>query len=292
MKNRSKVIIYGGAAALLTAVGTLLRTVGLFGFYDREVGYFQSGAIIPEVLKWLCVIAPVVFCFAGILASKVKIEQSNGFVSKVGSAVAAVMILVHAVYLVRYCLSYVDGNLLIPGLFLVFAVLSAIYFAAGATKKADAENRALFGFCVIFYATAGLAKSYFDFKTTMNSPDKLLLQVAYMAVMLYMLAETGLLIGAKKSGRFAVFSFIAFFFCTVSSVPALVAYLSRGFYGFVDAPEYAMSHLGVLALAVFALCRFIDCLRLSRDYTQDELDAIKEEKKAENEKNKIFLKNT
>ena len=285
MKNRSKVIIYGGAAALLTVLGTLLRTVGLFKFYDREVGYFQSGALVPELFKWLCVIAPVAFCFAGIFASRVKIGQSCGFGSKLGSAVAAVMLLVHAVYLVPYCLSYVEGSPLVPGLFLAFAVVSVLYFAVGATKKAAAENRALLGFCVILYATAGLAKSYFDFTTTMNSPDKLLLQVAYMAIMLYMLAETGLLIGAKKSGRFAVFSFIAFFFCTVSSVPALAAYLSRGFYGFIAAPEYAMSQLGVLALAIFALCRFVDCLRLSRDYTREELDAIKEEKKAEKEKN-------
>lgn len=284
MKNSSKVIIYGVAAAFLTVLGTLLRTVGLFKFYDRGIGYFQSGAIVPQLLKCLCIIAPVIFAFAGLFASKVKIEQSGGFASKVGSAVAAVMIFVHAVYLVPYCLSYVEGSLLIPGLFLAFAILSVLYFATGVAKKSGAENRALLGFGVILYATAGLAKSYFDFTTTMNSPDKLLLQVAYMTVMLYMLAETGLLIGAKKSGRFAVFSFIAFFFCTVSSVPALAAYLSRGFYGFLATPEYAMSQLGVLALAVFALCRFIDCLRGAEDYTLDELDAIKEEKKAENEK--------
>ena len=285
MKNKSKVIIYGGVAALLTVLGTLLRAVGLFKFYDREVGYFQSGALVPELLRWLCIIAPVAFVFVGIFASKVKIEQSCGFASKIGSAVAAVMILSHAIYLIPYCLAYVEGNLLIPGLFLAFAVISVLYFATGVTKKADAENRAILGFGIILYATAGLAKSYFDFKTTMNSPDKLLLQVAYMSIMLYMLAETGLLIGAKKGGRFAVFSFIAFFFCTVSSVPALAAYLSRGFYGFIAEPEYAMSQLGVLALAVFALCRFIDCLKGARDYTRDELDAIKEEKKAESKKN-------
>ncbi len=285
MKNKSRVIIYGGAAALLTVLCTLLRTVGLFKYYDREAGYFQSGELVPEALKWLCIIAPVLFAFAGPFASKVKVGPAfTGSASKIGSAVAAVMVFAHAVYLVFYCLSYVEGSLLIPGLFLAFAVLSALYFASGVTKKADKENRALLGFAVIFYATAGLAKSYFDFKTTMNSPDKLLLQVAYMAVMLYMLAETGLLIGAKKSGRFTVFSFLAFFFCTVSSVPALTAYLSRGFYGFIAAPEYAMSQTGVLALAVFSVCRFIDCLHGADDYTQEELDAMKEEKRAENEK--------
>ncbi len=269
----------------MTAVCTLLRTVGLFKYYDRTEGYFQSGELVPEVLKWLCIIAPVCFAFAGFFASKVKTRPAlTGYASKVGAVAAAVLLLAHAVYLVPYCLSYVEGNVLVPGLFLAFAVLSALYFAMGATKGAAAENRALLGFGVIFYATAGLAKSYFDFKTTMNSPDKLLLQVAYMSVMLYMLAETGLLIGAKKSGRFTVFSFLAFFFCTVSSVPALAAYLSRDFYGFLAAPEYAVSQLGVLALALFALCRFIDCLRGATDYTQDELEAIKEEKKAENEK--------
>lgn len=285
MKNKTKVVIYGIAAAVLTVLGTALRTLGLFNFYDKDVGYFQSGAVVPEILKWLCIIAPICFLFAGFFASKVNIRSAfDGFFSKIGSAMAAVLLLVHAVYLVPYCLSYVEGNVLIPGIFLSFAVLSVLYFVVGVTKKAHMENRAILGFAVIFYATAGLAKSYFDFKTTMNSPDKLLLQVAYMSIMLYMLAETGLLIGAKKSGRFTVFSFIAFFFCTVSSVPALVAYLSRDFYGFLAAPEYAMSQLGVLALAVFALCRFIDCLCGASDYTEEELEAIKEAKKAENEK--------
>ena len=285
MKNKTKVVIYGIAAAVLTVLGTALRTLGLFNFYDKDVGYFQSGAVVPEILKWLCIIAPICFLFAGFFASKVNIRSAfDGFFSKIGSALAAVLLLVHAVYLVPYCLSYVEGNVLIPGIFLAFAVLSVLYFVVGVTKKAHMENRAILGFAVIFYATAGLAKSYFDFKTTMNSPDKLLLQVAYMSIMLYMLAETGLLIGAKKSGRFTVFSFIAFFFCTVSSVPALVAYLSRDFYGFLAAPEYAMSQLGVLALAVFALCRFIDCLCGASDYTEEELEAIKEAKKAENEK--------
>ena len=45
-----------------------------------------------------------------------------------------------------------------------------------------------------------------------------------------------------------------------------------------------MSQLGVLALAIFALCRFVDCLRGASDYTEEELEAIKEGKKAENEK--------
>ena len=75
MKNKSKVIIYGGVAALLTVLGTLLRAVGLFKFYDREVEYFQSGALVPELLIWLCIIAPVAFVFVGIFASKVKIEK-------------------------------------------------------------------------------------------------------------------------------------------------------------------------------------------------------------------------
>ncbi len=286
MKNRSKVIIFALAAAVLTVVGVLLRTVGIFRYYDRDVGYFRTGSLVPQIFTAVCVIAFAVFALSGLFASKVKIRSAfTGVASKAGSAFAAVVLLMHALYLVPYCLSYVEGSVLIPGLYLVFAFLSVIYFALGCIKKYEAaENRSILGFCVIFYATAGLAKSYFDFTTTMNSPDKVILYMAYMSMMLYVLFETRFLMGIGKSGRFTVFTFVVFFFCTVSSVPAIAAYLSKGFSGFLGEPEYAVSQVGLLAIAVYAACRFIDAMRGAQDYTAEEIYALREAEKEENEK--------
>lgn len=286
MKNRSKVIIFGTVAAVLTAIGVILRTVGLFVYYDRDVGYFKSDALVPQMFAVVCVVAFVIFAVSGRFASRVKIMPAfTGMASRAGSAFAAVVMLAHAVYLVPYCLSYVEGSVIIPALFLIFSALSAIYFALGCTKKyAATENRSIPGFCVIFYATAGLAKSYFDFTTTMNSPDKLLLQIAYMSVMLSVLFETRFLLGIGRSGRYTVFSFVAFFFCTVSSVPALIAFFSRDFSGFLGAADYAVSQVGLLAVAVYCACRFIDAIRGAQDYTAQELEALRQAEKAEDEK--------
>ncbi len=274
------------AAAVLTAVGVILRTVGLFVYYDRDAGYFKINALVPQILTVICIMACAVFVLSGLFASKVKIKPAfTGIASKAGSAFAAVVLLVHSVYLVSYCLSYVEGSVIIPGIFLVFSAIAAVYFALGCLKKYESkENRSILGFCVIFYATVGLAKSYFDFATAMNSPDKLLLQLAYMSVMLYMLFDTRFLMGIGKSGRFTVFSFVAFFFCTVSSVPALVAFFSKDFGGFLGMPDYAVSQVGLLAIAVYSACRFVDAMRNAEDYTAEELEALREAEKAENEK--------
>ncbi len=281
MKNKTKVIIFSLIAALASMAGVLLRTFGIFNCYDIGIGYFRSDAHTPKILLWLCILAPICLAVSGVFAAKVNIKSSfSGTASRSGSAFAAVVIILHALFLAYLCMGYVGDMLYIPVLFMIFSAFSAVYFASGCFKASEGrENRALFGFCVILYATAGLAMSYFDFETTMNSPDKLLLQMAYMSVMLYMLFETRFVIGMGGSGRFTVFSFICFFFCTVSALPALIAFFSGHFSGFLASTEYAMSQLGCLAVAVFCALRFADAMKIAKDYTHEELAELKAAKK-------------
>lgn len=64
-----------------------------------------------------------------------------------------------------------------------------------------------------------LATIYFDFSHAMNDPNKVILQLALMAVMVFFLQELRLLLGRAQPRTGLFFSYIGMLLCGVGGWP-------------------------------------------------------------------------
>ena len=271
MKSSAKNMIYYFFGALvLSLAGIALRTYALFNSFDKDIGYYVTDAILPDVFHILCVIVCVLALAFVLVLPKNKDREyipcrSVGAFGKVGSVFALVGTATYAVYSlislsddIPIAFGPVAQSSVLSAVSLfviIFGVLAVIYFLlvfSGKTEKND--NHALFGYCDILFLLMVLAKSYFDFHTTMNSPNKLLTQTTLMLFMLYMLCELRFSLGISVPRLYSGLSLAVIYFMLVSSVPGIIAFGA----GILNKVEYFLCDLVLLTYAVYAIARFAE----------------------------------
>lgn len=271
MKSFAKNMTYYFFVALVLAtVGTVLRTYALFNCFDRDIGYYATDAVLPDVFHILCV-AVCLFALAFVfILPKIKNYDYKVCVSvrtfgKVGAIFALVGTATYALYSlislsddVPTSFGPVAKSSVVNAVSLfvsIFGVLAFIYFLLvllGKTEKSD--NHTLFGYCHILFVLMILAKSYFDFFTTMNSPNKLLTQTTLMLCMLYMLCELRFSLKNSVPRLYSGISLAVIYFTLVSSVPGIIAFGA----GILNKVEYLLCDFVLLTFAVYVCARFVE----------------------------------
>ncbi|MBE6538089.1 MAG: hypothetical protein E7671_01315 [Ruminococcaceae bacterium] len=257
---------YAAAFAVLAIVGIVLRTLALYTVYDSEIGYYRSGALLPMLFN--AMIIPTIIGVISMLfflprSAEKKLALSAGTLSlRIAAAFALVTSAVPAFYVflgmmgdtVLYSVPTVGTGAVIDAFTMIFGVLSVIYFALVIAKKTDrGEGHVYFGYAVILFILMILAKTYFDFNTTMNSPNKLLLQITLMSVMLYFLLELRFSLGNAAPRAYSAVSLVSFCLTAVCSVPGIIAY----FAGIFIKEEYLVYHIAVLGFGIYIAVRFV-----------------------------------
>lgn len=259
---------YAIAFLILTLVGVVSRCISLFGFYDSDIGYYKTAALLPKAFHLLSVLS-VVFSATVVLflpkpTGDIYITpKSDSLGVRIASVFPMAGVLSFLVYSFISESAESTSNLgavatnkageIVSVLILVFGVLAAMYFilvCSGKTAKGD--GHVLFGYAVILFVLMVLANSYFDFNTTMNSPNKLLSQTTLMSLMLYMLFELRFSLGNASPRGYAALSLSAFYLTTVNSIPGIIAFSA----GILFKPEYLMSDLLTLTFSVYVAVRF------------------------------------
>ena len=132
--------------------------------------------------------------------------------------------------------------------------VSAPYFLV--SGKRDEENfgvRLILGFMLILNLIFSLAYSYFDMTVQMNSPNKVVRQIAILAALLYLINENRLLAG-KPRNRFYIFSAsAAVYLLAVSSIPSIIAFAT----GLFTDKIYLIFDISMFVLLVYTSISFI-----------------------------------
>lgn len=257
---------FATAFAVLAVLGMVMRTAALFGAYDSDIGYYKSGALLPLLFNALALPA-----FIGVVALFVFLPKSTceglrpsgaSLYVRIASVFALLTSAVPVFYVFLgmmgdtgfYSISSSGTGTVIDAFTLIFGVLSVIYFALVFSGKTEnGEGHVYFGYAVILFVLMILAKTYFDFNTTMNSPNKLLLQLTLMSVMLYFLFELRFSLGNAAPRAYSAVSLVSFGLSAVCSVPAIIAFFS----GIFTREEYLVYHIAALGFCVYIAARFV-----------------------------------
>ena len=127
-------------------------------------------------------------------------------------------------------------------------------YETDASVTMDIVSIALFAFGALVYFVAVLVSEYFDWTVPMNSPLKVMQQIAAVCAMLYLCAEMMQFVGKDRPHRLTACAALAAFFGLANGASLLLAF----FVGGIVRIDYAVHAIPALAVGVYALIRLLN----------------------------------
>lgn len=252
MKNRAGLFgIYLPVFAFIALGTVVLRTIALFLHFDVETGYY-SEKILISVSDYI-VIGMSFFFLTYIFTARRDISLIPDFTSAatyIPTGIVSAALIFIPISLIKRAgaiLDFIDelkGSFSnsaasqIPAQRLLFAVVivtalfsvaSLVHFALTALVESHSNSkRANFGLCTVVFLSLYAMFLYFSTDLPINSPNKLLDQMAYLLSAVFFLYETRLSFGRERWRPYIAFGFIAATVSAYSSIPSLIYYVIRG----------------------------------------------------------------
>ncbi len=255
--DKKRVKLFFFIALAISAVAVILRSISLLFFYDSEIAYYTSGAVLPMISNIFYVAAVLFFVLAAYLLVKpVKGVSAPVRANSIVMLIPGVVSVLHAAVLLidisKTLMREVGGAGVdrIAIIATVTAIASAAFFFFVAFSKK--HNMATAILSIGFMAWCGVAwvRSYMNFDVPLNSPDKLLFHFGIIAAALFLVAELRTMFEISKP-KFYYFSlFTAMLALSVATIPSIIGNAAGVFK--IYAPEYENYVLFGLLLYVVA----------------------------------------
>ena len=251
--------IYGIAALSVTLLCAVLRTLSIFFFFDKDIGYYQTGAALPIIFELLTIVSII----AAIVFSLVKpICVSFGAASD--APYVKYLSLLPAVGLAVFTLTYVKELLSNLSAFsftwqivltLISSIGACVFFVMIALTKSRANVAyVLTGCTAVIWLVTALASSYFDSFVQMNSPNKIIFIFGALGGMLLAVNEMRRGLDDQKPGLHLLGATAASILLTACSLPSLIGFLAK------KMPlNYSNFYYDIVffSLAIFAVARLV-----------------------------------
>lgn len=248
-----RLLLYRIVSVAAVAATVLLRTLNLLFFYDKSIGYYESGSVIPVLTEAFVVLAILFFAVFAITTRKddAPLPALHTPWAHGAALVSAAALAVFAVA------AYSESSGAIPSPYamplFVTAACGMLYWLLFALRKGTAAIAAVTGIGLIVFFAVLLLESYMDMTVQMNAPTKLAEHIGCMGGMLLVMAELRPLCGFAKR-RFYLFCLsTAALLLGTASIPSLLA----DALGRLPARRHPLSDLVFFALTLFCLVRLL-----------------------------------
>ena len=218
-EKKTKIIIYSALAC--GAVCAVLRTLCLLFFYDFHIGYYTSGAILPIISNSLFgIFALLLLLLPFALFKKDATLSFEGGRMKYFALPVAIVFLLPAID-AAMALSQAAG--VISLLTLVAAAGSAAFFAMLAlSRSARTDLTVVAGVCSVVYLALCWLRSYTDFLVPMNSPDKILFNLACVGAALLIIGELRVLCSSARPRAYLCYLSLSILSLFAYALPRLI----------------------------------------------------------------------
>ncbi len=239
--------VYVSVLLSMTVAAILLRFLNLAFFFDASINYYRPDSFLP-VLEWMVLTVGAVFSIAYSFFSLRKepktVENQQPRLVKVFSVVAAVGFLFLSVSTIGS-----TG----PSLATLLSLGACLYFLSFLASQTKPLLLTLSGLCVIVRLMLVLAQSYFDMTVPMNSPGKLILELACLSAMLFFVEELRAILSKARPTLYPFSLGITVLLTGTASIPALIGHYAN----VIDVSGGLSAHVMLLTLFLYALCRFL-----------------------------------
>ena len=253
----------GAAAAIAYCVMAIL-------LFEPDIRYFKYGAV-PVVIY---VVFAVVFCvcafvLGGVTPKNAELADYNGRRGVYGiaqSALAGLAAAAIAVWEIQEALRFSslpeaigDADIykrysIVLGIAVITGVFAVIYFALCAIPGGKLDRvRSAFGFVTVLFFVARLLVLYYDVSAPINSPLRIIDQMANVSGMLFVTAEIRFRLGDPRPRFYRSISIIAVHLLAAASITRIALKIG----GIIDFEMPAFAYVFELLLAAYAALRLL-----------------------------------
>ena len=155
----------------------------------------------------------------------------------------------------------------------VLGIFAIVHFIMTAIlTEASSALRAGLGLCAVSFLALYAAYLYFSAELPINSPNKIVDQMAYLFAAVFILYEVRISLGREIWGAYVTFGLISALLTAYSAIPSLICYFAKGQTVSNSIYETALT----LALFIFILARLALALRLPKDKESEFIARLKE----------------
>ena len=279
-----KVKIYTFSAVILIAVAILLRTINYLCIFDSEILYFSNHPLHTiyqtlTVLTVLWLLTMLIFIPRYSFSTKTSVTHS---IFSRCLALFCGLVVFASFFFFRNCINYYVGHVKFYRMLVLFTIPCAAYFLMHFSEKASKAVRSLCGYAALIWMGLLLSVTYLNLFVTMNSPFKVTLHLALIALMLHILEDIRASVGRSFRIHGYAYTLIAILLCGVASFPVIIGYLTERHYD-VDYLFYALLMLGFFLYLCARARDSYHVLMTTQPATPEE---IEEEARAREAKNK------
>ena len=271
-KTKGAISIYGAVSLFLAFACVALRAVSILFFYDKEIGYYNAGAVLPIILNvfiTLSVAFPLVFAVIPALRLSPRFPDGSrsrfaGIIPAIGFAVFSVICIIGLKSQLEEIkelelLSPEKLSLYVkiyPILLLVASVCGCVFFALSLFNSSSSliAPTVITGVMAVIWFVISAADSYFDTFVQMNAPNKLTFMMGTLSATLFTVSEARRGFSVRKSHTHLFGTTVAAIFTLTSAIPSLICYFTG------NMPQnYTLLFFDVVLLTVgiYALVRLI-----------------------------------
>ena len=257
-KNSKRLSSFIVLALIFAVAAAVLRTVALVKSLDGNMIYFEDHTLI-FISYLILLIGAVALLPSAFMLERVNLVSTfsspatyipTGVVGVALLSFAAELILwISAASPLPFLQSLGAPNTALALLTAILALFSIVHFFTNAFF--DERHRAIRGYfaiATIVMLAAYASLLYFDTSTPINAPTKTVDQLAYLFAAIFFLYEARISLGREMWRGYSTFGLIALLIGIYSSLPAILAYLIKG---------YTVSRSIEASMLTFALSLFI-----------------------------------
>ncbi len=288
-KNSQRLTIYVTLVSLLTVLSVGFRTAACLTNLDLQYGYFNEKAFINTASILLFGAILVSFSFAAVgrnVALRPSFSSPSTFVPTglVGASLVffAIRLLgqvgdLRAEYKNSIAADAAQQGssqvvLIVTTLICgICALLSIAHFFLNAfITEPKTELRSYFAIATVIALSSYAAYLYFIGGTSINSPNRLTDQLAYLFSALFFLYEARISLGREKWRGYCVFGLAAAACTAYSAIPTLIVYFAKGELLSISLEETVLT----LSLFIFIVARIILVIMLPSAEKNKKIAAI------------------
>lgn len=225
--------IYGISILGITAVCTVLRLLCILFFFDTDIGYYASGAVLPVILNIILFVSAI-GAFTFCMIPKIRLSPASPSDSGMLKRFAVLPAVGFAVYTVIYFTWLADyaaiyGTVPLSYIITLISSIGACVFFCFIAFREKNEDLAFLitGTLTVLWLVITLADCYFDTLVQMNSPNKLMFQFACLGAMLLTVNELRQGFNVRRKGFHLFSASVAVIFTLSSAVPSVIGYFTE-----------------------------------------------------------------
>ena len=268
MQNRKKHLdIYLLILGLFVFTSVLLRSIAALTQLNYTYGHYENSTLI-SVADWLVAGGSVIML--SYLALSPKDARYHASFTTEKTYIPSALVAASLIFLSFSILSGTpldvkslgDITAILPIATAILALVSVYYFFLNSyIKDCKSERRARASFAAVLFLCIYPAYLYFNAALPINSPNKVIDQLAYLFCALFFLYEARISLGRDRWGIYAAFGMVAALFTAYSAIPSLAVYFAKGELISNSSAESCLT----LSLFIFILSRLLLMRTLPND---------------------------